>query len=55
VDWYLELIEAGVFEGSERSGMSAVAQGLGTAGRLGLLTPVRVGQWLTGRRMLAGV
>jgi dihydroflavonol-4-reductase len=55
VDWYLELIEAGMFEGSERSGMSAVAEGLGAAGRLGLLTPVRLGQWLTGRRVLAGV
>ena len=54
VDWYLELIEAGAFEGAERSGMSAVAEVFGTAGRLGLLTPVRVGQWLTGRRMLAG-
>jgi dihydroflavonol-4-reductase len=55
VDWYLELIEAGQFDGSERSGMSAVAEGLGAAGRLGLLTPVRLGQWLTGRRVLAGV
>jgi hypothetical protein len=32
-----------------------VAEGLGAAGRLGLLTPVRIGQWLTGRRVLAGV
>jgi hypothetical protein len=55
VDWYMELIEAGTFDGAERSGMSAVAEGLGAAGRLGLLAPVRVGQWLTGRRVLAGV
>jgi hypothetical protein len=55
VDWYLELMESGAFDDSERSGMSAVAETLGTAGRLGLLTPVRVGQWLTGRRVLAGL
>jgi dihydroflavonol-4-reductase len=55
VEWYLELIEAGAFDGAPRSGMSAVAEGLGAAGRLGLLTPVRIGQWLTGRRVLAGV
>ena len=55
VDWYLELIESGAFDGAERSGMSAVAGGLGAAGRLGLLTPVRIGQRLTGLRVLAGV
>jgi hypothetical protein len=55
VEWYLELIEAGAFEGSKRSGMSAVAEVFGTAGRLGLLTPVRIGQRLTGRRVLAGL
>jgi hypothetical protein len=55
VEWYLELIESGEFEGSPRSGMSAVAEGLGAAGRLGLLAPVRAAQWLTGRRVLAGV
>jgi dihydroflavonol-4-reductase len=55
VDWYLELIEAGSFEGAERSGMSAVAESLGAIGRVGLLTPVRIGQRLTGRRVLAGV
>jgi dihydroflavonol-4-reductase len=55
VDWYLELIESGSFDDAERSGMSAVAEGLGAIGRVGLLTPVRVGQWLTGRRVIAGV
>ena len=55
VDGYLELIEAGAFEGAERSGMSAVAEGLGAVGRLGLLAPVRIGQRITGRRVLAGV
>jgi dihydroflavonol-4-reductase len=55
VEWYLELIESGAFDGAKRSGMSAVAEVFGTAGRLGLLTPVRVGQKLTGRRVLAGL
>jgi dihydroflavonol-4-reductase len=55
VDWYFELIESGAFDGAERSGMSAVAEGLGAIGRVGLLTPVRVGQWITGRRVIAGV
>jgi dihydroflavonol-4-reductase len=55
VDWYLDLIASGVFEDAQGSGMSAIAGAFGTAGRLGLLTPLRVGQWVTGRRMLAGV
>jgi dihydroflavonol-4-reductase len=55
VEWYLELIEAGTFDGASRSGMSGVAEGLGTASRLGLLTPVRIGQWVTGRRVVAGI
>jgi dihydroflavonol-4-reductase len=55
VDWYLELIESGAFDGAERSSMSAVAEGLGAAGRLGLLAPVRIGQKLAGRRVIAGV
>src|SRR3954451_11804922 len=55
VEWYLELIEAGVFEDAPRSGMSTIAGGIGRAGELGLLTPIRVGQRLTGLRVLAGL
>jgi dihydroflavonol-4-reductase len=55
IDWYLELIEQGVFSDSARSGMSAIADGLGRAGSLGLLYPIRIGQRLAGRRVIVGV
>ena len=35
--------------------MSAIAGGLGRAGALGLLHPIRIGQRMAGRRVLAGV
>lgn len=54
IDWYLELIEAGVFADSEHSGLSRWADSMRIASRLGLLTPIRVGQRVIGRRMLAG-
>jgi dihydroflavonol-4-reductase len=54
VDWYLELIEAGAFLDSRGSGLSRWADSMRIASRFGLLTPVRVGQRVTGRRMLAG-
>jgi dihydroflavonol-4-reductase len=55
VDWYLELIAEGVFDDAARSGMSAIADGLGRASALGLLHPIRIGQRIAGRRVLAGV
>jgi dihydroflavonol-4-reductase len=55
VDWYLELIEQGVFDDAARSGMSAIADGLGRAGSMGLLYPIRIGQRLAGRRVIVGV
>jgi dihydroflavonol-4-reductase len=54
VEWYLELIESGAFDDSRRSPMSAMAQGLGAAGRLGLLWPLRPAEKLLRRRLLAG-
>jgi len=54
IDWYLELIEAGAFADSEHSGLSRWADSMRIASRLGLLTPLRVGQRVIGRRMLAG-
>jgi dihydroflavonol-4-reductase len=54
VDWYLELIDSGVFNGSQRSSMSAVAEVLGGARRLGLLMPVRAAQRVTGLQVIAG-
>jgi dihydroflavonol-4-reductase len=55
VDWYLELIEGGVFEEASGSLLSSMAGGMRTAGRLGLLRPIRIGQRALGRRVLAGV
>src|SRR5918992_4031647 len=55
IDWYLELIEAGAFQEETRSGMSAIADGLGRASSLGLLYPIRIGQRLAGRRVIVGV
>ena len=54
IDWYLELIEGGAFAGSPGSGLSRWADSMRIASRLGLLTPVRVGQRLVGRRIVAG-
>lgn len=54
IDWYLELIEAGAFNGSASSGLSRWADSMQMASRLGLLTPVRVGQRIIGRRLVAG-
>jgi dihydroflavonol-4-reductase len=55
VDWYLGLIAEGRFEGSDRSGMSTIAEGLSRAGAFGLLHPIRIAQRVAGRRVLAGV
>jgi nucleoside-diphosphate-sugar epimerase len=54
IDWYLELIEAGAFSDSRGSGLSRWADSMRIASRFGLLTPVRVGQRVTGRRLIAG-
>jgi dihydroflavonol-4-reductase len=55
IDWYQELIEAGTFDDSDRSGMSRLASGVRAAGKLGLLSPFRLGQRVAGRRVLAGL
>jgi hypothetical protein len=54
VEWYLDLIRDGAFEGSQRSPMSAMAQAMGAAGRLGLLWPLRPAEKLLRRRLIAG-
>jgi hypothetical protein len=54
IDWYLELIEAGAFADSRGSGLSRWADSMRLASRFGLLIPMRVGQRVTGWRMLAG-
>ena len=54
IEWYLELIETGAFADSSVSGLSRWADSMRIASRLGLLTPLRVGQRVTGRRIVAG-
>jgi dihydroflavonol-4-reductase len=54
IDWYRELIEAGAFSDSHRSGLSRIAHSMRLASRVGLLTPIRIGQRVTGRRLIAG-
>jgi dihydroflavonol-4-reductase len=54
IDWYLELIEADAFADSRGSGLSRWADSMRIASRLGLLIPLRVGQRVTGKRMVAG-
>jgi dihydroflavonol-4-reductase len=53
VDWYLELIEAGAFDGGASS-MSVAATGVRMAGRVGLLRPLRAAESIVGRRLVAG-
>lgn len=55
IDWYLELIERRAFDGAESSSLSTLAMGTQTLSRFGLLAPVKLGQRLAGRRVIAGV
>jgi hypothetical protein len=54
IEWVLERIEAGGFDDSRVSGLSRWADSMRMASRLGLLTPLRVGQRVLGRRIVAG-
>ncbi len=54
IDWYSELIAGETFDESSRSGLSTASQVVRAAGALGMLIPLRVGQRLSGRRILAG-
>jgi dihydroflavonol-4-reductase len=55
IDWYRELIDAGVYEGARNSGLSRMASVTRTAARLGLFRPLRMGQRVAGRRVVAGL
>ena len=55
IDWYRELIGSGVYDESGSSGLSRMADVTRTFARLGLFTPVRVGQRMSGRRVVAGL
>jgi dihydroflavonol-4-reductase len=54
IEWYRELIEASAFAGSHRSGLSRIADSMRMASRFGLLAPIRLGQRVIGRRVIAG-
>jgi len=55
VEWYQDLIEDGAFLDEVRSGMSTIAGALGQAAAFGLLHPVRLGQFVTRRRVVVGI
>jgi dihydroflavonol-4-reductase len=55
IAWYQELIGDGAFKDDADSSMSRMAFGVRTASRLGLLTPLRIGQRVAGRSMVVGV
>jgi dihydroflavonol-4-reductase len=55
IDWYQELIEADAFSDEEGSPLSRMSSGMRTASRLGVLTPLRIGQRVLGRSMIVGV
>jgi nucleoside-diphosphate-sugar epimerase len=55
IDWYQELIEHGAFDHAHRSPLSTAARGTRALSRLGLLEPVKLGQRIAGRRVIAGV
>jgi len=54
IEWSRELIDAGAFTDSYGSGLSRMADSMRLASRFGLLTPIRIGQRVTGRRLIAG-
>jgi dihydroflavonol-4-reductase len=55
IDWYMELIQAGAFSDEAGSPLSRISSGIRTASRLGMLTPLRIGQRVLGRSMIVGV
>jgi dihydroflavonol-4-reductase len=55
IEWYRELIDGGAFEDAVGSGLSRMASMTRTAASLGLFRPVKVGQQLAGRRVVAGL
>jgi hypothetical protein len=55
IDWYRELIDAGRFDDASDSGLSRLADVTRTAASFGLFRPIRVGQRVVGRRVVAGL
>ena len=55
IEWYRELIDSGVFDDATTSGLSRMAGATRAAASFGLFQPVKVGQRLAGRRVVAGL
>jgi dihydroflavonol-4-reductase len=55
IGWYLELMQGSVFDDQRSSSLSRMAGQLQLASRLGMLTPLRVGQHVARRRMIVGL
>jgi dihydroflavonol-4-reductase len=55
IGWYRDLIDGRAFTTSQRSALSSLASATRTLGKLGLLEPLKLGQRLAGRRVIAGV
>ena len=55
IEWYRELIAAGAFDEAASSGLSRLANVTRSAASLGLFRPVKIGERVTGRRVVAGL
>ena len=55
IDWYADVLDRGGYAGARRSPLSTMAAGARALDRLGALTPMKLGQRLVGRRVIAGV
>ena len=55
IDWYLDLIDHRAFDNAHRSSLSTLAAGTRVLSKLRLLEPVKLGQRITGRRVIAGI
>jgi dihydroflavonol-4-reductase len=55
IDWYTDLIERRVYANARRSRLATAALGTRMLSRFGLLEPLKLGQRVVGRRVIAGV
>lgn len=55
IDWYQTLIRNGAFGEQSGSSLSRMADGVQVASRVGILTPLRLGQRFVRRRMVVGL
>jgi dihydroflavonol-4-reductase len=55
IDWYTDMIGRRVYENARRSPLSMAAAGTRVLGRFGLLEPLKLGQRVVGRQVIAGV